>query len=130
MKCNILKSRYGKLTEKLKFELKSQKPNLDKILEYVNEFEKDNLNTIEKLRKEKLYETKRISGALKQTINAHGPITPNFIGSATKRIYGSLLHNGSKEHNQYVKIHKATLLLGLMLVLTTVLFLIFNKIMF
>ena len=123
MKCNILKSRYGKLTEKLKFELKSQKPNLDKILEYVNEFEKDNLNTIEKLRKEKIYETKRISGALKQTINAHGPITPNFIGSATKRIYGSLLHNGSK-------IHKATLFLGLIVILTMVLFLIFNKIMF
>lgn len=33
---------------------------------------------------------KRISGALKATINDHGPITANEIGSATKRILGLL----------------------------------------
>lgn len=37
--------------------------------------------------------TRKISGALKQTINAHGPITKELIGSATKRIYGNLLMN-------------------------------------
>ena len=69
---------------------------------------------IEKLKKEKLYETKRISGALKQTINAHGPITSLLIGSATKRIYGALLSNGTHDI-PYVKIHKATLTILLML---------------
>jgi hypothetical protein len=33
---------------------------------------------------------KLINGALKQTINAHGPITKERIGSATKRILGAL----------------------------------------
>jgi len=33
---------------------------------------------------------KLINGALKQTINAHGPITKKHIGSATKRILGAL----------------------------------------
>lgn len=33
---------------------------------------------------------KLINGALKQTINAHGPITEKRIGSATKRILGAL----------------------------------------
>lgn len=31
---------------------------------------------------------KRISGALRDTIKEHGDITPNFIASAAKRIYG------------------------------------------
>jgi hypothetical protein len=34
---------------------------------------------------------------LKQTINAHGPITGQFIGSATKRIHGALLSHVKKE---------------------------------
>jgi hypothetical protein len=66
---------------------------LDEMITAVNDYEKANLDTINKLKKDKLYETKRISGALRQTINAHGPITLNFIGSATKRIYGVLLDN-------------------------------------
>lgn len=33
---------------------------------------------------------KRIAGALRDTINQHGPITPEWIGSATKRILGLL----------------------------------------
>lgn len=33
---------------------------------------------------------KIIAGALKSTINVHGPITPEWIGSASKRIYGQL----------------------------------------
>ena len=63
------------------------------ILEAVEVFEEDNLATIAKFKKKKQIETKRISGALKQTINSHGPITKVLIGSATKRIYGSLLSN-------------------------------------
>lgn len=37
--------------------------------------------------------SKKISGGLKQAINAHGPITKELIGSATKRIYGNLQQN-------------------------------------
>lgn len=33
---------------------------------------------------------KAIAGALRSTINAHGPITKAWIASATKRLYGAL----------------------------------------
>ena len=32
---------------------------------------------------------KTVSGALRETIRQHGPITPEWIGSAAKRIYGN-----------------------------------------
>ena len=127
MKFDILKTRRGKLSDKIKTELDSKNPNLDNILNIIDGYEKNNLESIEKLRKEKLYETKRISGALKQTINAHGPITALLIGSATKRIHGSLLSNGSKEHNSYIKIHKATFSLGVMFVFIAMLFIFLIK---
>ncbi len=127
MKFDILKTRRGKLSDKIKTELDSKNPNLDNILNIIDGYEKNNLESIEKLRKEKLYETKRISGALKQTINAHGPITALLIGSATKRIHGSLLSNGSKEHNSYIKIHKATFSLGVIFVFIAMLFIFLIK---
>ena len=111
MKFDILKTRRGKLSDKIKTELETKQPNLENILSIIDVYEKNNLESIEKLKKEKLYETKRISGALKQTINAHGPITALLIGSATKRIHGSLLSNGCKEHNHYVRIDKPTLMI-------------------
>lgn len=127
MNFKILKTRHGKLTEKVRLELDSKKPSLENILKHIDDYEQNNLNTIDKLRKEKIYETKRISGALKQTINAHGPITPTFIGSATKRIYGSLLNNGSKEHNPYIKFHKSSFNLGVIIILVTMLFIFLTK---
>lgn len=114
MKFDILKTRRGKLSEKLKNEIEKPTPSLENVLLIINDYEKNNLETINKLKKDKLYETKRISGALKQTINAHGPITSVLIGSATKRVYGSLLNNGT-QHNHYIRIHKATLSLISML---------------
>lgn len=90
------KSREERLKNKLSglFLNKTITPDkLDAMILAVNDYEKANLDTINKLKKDKLYETKRISGALRQTINAHGPITLNYIGSATKRIYGVLLDN-------------------------------------
>lgn len=84
----VLEHNYGdKLSEK----------EINEILLVFDVYEQDNLKTIDKLKRDKIYDTKRISGALKQTINAHGPITPQYIGSATKRIYGSLLDNTKKE---------------------------------
>ena len=91
MKFNKLKTRRGKLEENIRLELDKPNPSLENILNHVDTYEKDNLATIEKLKKDKIYDTKRINGALKQTINAHGPITKLLIGSATKRIYGSLI---------------------------------------
>ena len=54
-------------------------------------YERDNIKTIGKLKRKTIPNVKRINGALRQTINAHGPITKQFIGSASKRIYGALL---------------------------------------
>ncbi len=96
MKFNKLKTRRGKLEQKISTELSKSTPNIENIISAVESFEKDNLDTIEKLRKEKLYEARKISGALKSTIDAHGPITKILIGSATKRVYGSLISTDSK----------------------------------
>lgn len=111
MKFDILKTRRGKLIDKLKNDIKIPAKSIEEVLRLIDGYEKNNLDAISKLKKDRLFETKRISGALKQTINAHGPITNILIGSATKRIYGALLSNGSKTYNHYVKVHKATLML-------------------
>lgn len=84
-------TRKGKLENKIRAELLKPKPQIGAILDAVDEFEKDNIETIEKLKRKKQVDTKRINGALKQAINAHGPITKLLIGSASKRIYGALL---------------------------------------
>lgn len=93
MKFNILKTRRGRLEEKIKYELSRKQPNLEMIMRHVDDYERDNLATIDKLKKDKSVEAKRISGALRQSINAHGPITKELIGSATKRVLGALLVN-------------------------------------
>jgi len=96
---SMFKSRKNKLKGVLEYKLgeKLDATDINEILNVFDLYEKDNLDTIEKLKRDKVYETKRISGALKQTINAHGPITAQYIGSATKRVYGSLLNNEKKE---------------------------------
>lgn len=88
---NILRTRKGKLKERIDFELSKEKPDIDNILNFIDVYEKANLDTIEKLRREKSAVVRKINGALRQAINAHGPITKELIGSASKRIYGSLL---------------------------------------
>lgn len=86
-----LKTRKGRLRHKKLEELLKDNPNVDEIIYIIEEYESDNINTIEKLKRDKRIELNRINGALKQTINAHGAITKELIGSAAKRIYGSLL---------------------------------------
>lgn len=93
----IFKTRETKLKNKIINELITKSPDINNIMNFIHEYEKDNLETINKLKRDKLIETKKISGALKQTINAHGSITKVLIGSATKRIYGSLLDSNKKE---------------------------------
>ena len=101
MGLHIFTTRKNKLRKQLENVLHRIEPNqteLDFLVAAFEEYQKDNLDTIEKLKRERHFETKRISGALKQTINAHGPITKQFIGSATKRIHGALLSNINKEN--------------------------------
>ena len=117
MKFNILKSRKGILESELNNNfgdvLDSHK--IEKIMELFDEYEKNNLTTIEKLKKEKLVTTKKINGALRQTIQAHGPITMVLIGSASKRIYGSLLSNPPKNKKVYRKSFLCWLFLGVLI---------------
>ena len=119
MKFNIFKTRNGKLRTTLVTNFLNKKiPDkaIESMMFMVDEYEKANLSTIDKLKKDKSRESKRISGALKQTIHAHGPITKELIGSATKRIYGSLLlddnNNGDK-----ITIHKSNFFLLCVLIL-------------
>jgi hypothetical protein len=89
MKFYILKTRRGRL--KTKIEELLPKKDIENILKAVDDYEKDNLDTIEKLKRGRSLELNKINGALRQAINAHGPITKVLIGSATKRVYGALL---------------------------------------
>lgn len=98
MDFNTLKTRNGKLKDNIEHELKQEKPNIDIILQHIEQYEKCNLETIKKLKRQRILEAKRINGGLKQAINVHGPITKVLIGSATKRIYGALLDNTQKEN--------------------------------
>lgn len=96
-------TRKGKLENKIRLILQEPTPEVGKILDAVDEFESANIATIDKLKKKKQVDTKRINGALKQTINAHGPITKLLIGSASKRIYGSLLTDEKEKEKISIK---------------------------
>ena len=102
MNFNIIATREGKLKHNIRYELASEKPDIDKIMGHIKQYEKDNLETIEKHRREKKIETNKIKGALKSTIHAHGPITMVLIGSATKRIYGSLLADSNTAKENFI----------------------------
>lgn len=111
-------TRRGRLIKKIKNEMSKEYPKVDRIIYIVEEFEKNNLKTIEKLKKEKSISLNRISGGLKQTINAHGYINRSLIGSASKRIYGALLE--LEEENKLKKSKKSFtigFILGMVLML-------------
>jgi hypothetical protein len=116
-------TRRGKLENKIRVELAKPKPEVGKILDAVDDFEKNNIATIEKLKKRKQVDTKRINGALKQTINAHGPITKLLIGSASKRIYGAMLTD--EVDKEKISIRGFLLGIGTSIVLYIILSLIF-----
>ena len=100
MKFDIFKTRRGKLKNNLETKLLNKtvgSSEIETILNIVDEYENDNLDTIEKLKRDKKVELNKINGALKQSINAHGAITKILIGSASKRIYGALLDNQPKQ---------------------------------
>ena len=98
----INKTRIGKLKSGLEQILGMDSKKIEEVLKLVNEYEKNNLDTIEKLKRSKTVEMNKINGALKQAIHAHGPITKELIGSASKRIYGSILSNDKPSFFQRV----------------------------
>ena len=103
----MIKSRKSKLENRIKDILSQKSPKLEDIIDAVEHYEKNNLGTIEKLKKRKSLEVKKINGALKQCLNSHGPITKQYISSASKRIYGSLLlDEQSTKRYKYFKIFK------------------------
>jgi len=118
MKFDIFKTRRGKLKEKINSELTKNIVNLDKILDYVEEYEKDNLDTINYLRKDKIITTKRINGAIRQCINSHGVITKELTGSLSKRIYGALLDSQQKPKS-YNTVRILVELVGIIYILYT-----------
>lgn len=95
------KSRKDKLIDRVKNEISSKKPNYEHIGEIIDDYERTNLNIIRKLKVKRRFIANKVNGALKQTINAHGPITKNLIGSASKRIMGSLEDSDSKEKTKF-----------------------------
>jgi hypothetical protein len=112
MKFNILKSRRGKLGIKIWSEVKEKEPSLERILTYIDEYQRDNLDTIDKLKKSKTITLKRINGGLKQAIDAHGPVTKLLIGSASKRIFGALVnHSEPKSDKKEISVFQWLILL-------------------
>jgi hypothetical protein len=93
----INKTRIGKLKSGLEQILGVDSNKIEDIIKLVNQYEKNNLDTIENLKRGKTVEMNKINGALKQTIHSHGPITMVLIGSASKRIWGALLDNHTVE---------------------------------
>lgn len=85
--------KYRKINNEIDALIRSGNLNKDELLNIFKAYEHTNIKLIEKLSKRRKLEKRRISGALKQTINAHGHITPELIGSATKRVHGALLNN-------------------------------------
>lgn len=106
MKFDILKTRRGRVGDKINNEIKKQIPDIKKILKFVDEYEIDNLKTIEKLKREKKLEINRINGAIKQFLNSHPVLTKALIGSLAKRIYGSLLSNKKTNKNFLTNLKK------------------------
>lgn len=92
----FFKSRKAKLKERLEYLLEQKTIDITSILACVDAYETDNLDTIEVLRRKKKITLKKINGALRNTINVHGPITKFLISSASKRILGTLLENENK----------------------------------
>jgi len=79
---------------------------INMIIGFVRDYEADNINTIEHLMRERVIESNRIKGAIKQFLNNHPVLTKELIGSLTKRILGAQLSNKKKKETLIDKIKK------------------------
>lgn len=61
----------------------------DKLLEHINTYSHTTLKQIQNI--PEVHLTKIVAGNLRSTIDSHGDITKNEIGSAAKRIANQLL---------------------------------------
>lgn len=98
------RNRKDRLLYEIESELRAKNPSVERLFDIFEQHEKDNISLIEKLNKKKRPVLNKINGALKQSINAHGPITTSNFGSAAKRVYGSLLEEESNDDVNYFKI--------------------------
>lgn len=115
---NLFNTRKGRLQLKLTAILKEESPKtINSIMDIFDEYERDNVNTIEKLKRERKVELNKINGALRQTINAHGPINKELLSSASKRIFGAMLINSKAKKTltieQIIRLIMAIIILGL-----------------
>jgi len=85
--------KYPKIQKEIDELLNSKDISGESMFNLFLKYEANNIKQINKLNRDKKVELNKIKGGLKQTIKAHGPIDLRLIGSATKRIYGSLLTN-------------------------------------
>jgi hypothetical protein len=79
---------------------------IEMIISFVRDYEADNINMIENLMRERVIESNRIKGAIKQFLNNHPVLTKELIGSLTKRILGAQLSNKKKKETIIDKIKK------------------------
>jgi hypothetical protein len=86
-------NKYKKIETEVRKLWESDNLSDDKIIGLFKKYEQSNIIQIKKLKKRRVNEYNKIKGGLRQTINAHGPITKELIPSATKRIHGALLTN-------------------------------------
>ena len=98
------RSRKARLLYEIESELKAKKPSSERLLNVFEQYESDNISLIHKFKKKKRAKLNKINGAIKQSIKAHGDITMKNFGSASKRIYGSLLEEESEDDVNYFKI--------------------------
>lgn len=95
------KSRREKLINRVKSEISKKNPNYEQIGTIIDDYEAANLKRIKKLEVHRKATANKINGALRQSIHAHGPITNNLIGSATKRILGAIEDYESKRNSKF-----------------------------
>jgi hypothetical protein len=91
-----MNSRDKKLQYKLETYIlnKTITPNeINMIIGFVRDYEADNISTIDNLMRERVIESNRIKGAIKQFLHHHPVLTKELIGSLSKRIMGSLVTN-------------------------------------
>lgn len=116
---NPLRTRRGRLEQRLRAEIIHESPDtINQLMIILDEYERDNINTIKKLKRIKKIELNKINGALKQCINAHGTITKELITSASKRIHGALLDNNQKSISTVSRTTK-------LLIITAILFILY-----
>ncbi len=94
-----MKTRRGKLKNGLSEIIDKEK--LEQVLVLVDEYEKDNLATIDKLNRKRIVDLKRIKGGIKQAFHAHPILTKEMTGSIAKRVYGAMLENKGEENKLF-----------------------------